>query len=80
MLYCAMQEYTCQISAYKPTEITHSVRIRVEPVIAVSPESALVVNEGSAAQLSCSVLAGSPAPQLSWSRYCALYSRYLSFI
>ena len=75
-----MQEYTCQISAYKPTEITHSVRIRVEPVIAVSPESALVVNEGSAAQLSCSVLAGSPAPQLSWSRYCALYRRYLSFI
>ena len=27
---CPVQEYTCQMSAYKPTEITHSVKIRGE--------------------------------------------------
>jgi len=61
-------DYTCQISAYKPTEITHSVKIRVKPVLQISPESVLVVSEGSPAHLSCSVVAGSPTPQVSWRR------------
>ena len=38
------------------------------PVIQISPTDHLIVNEGSAAHLSCSLLAGSPTPQLSWSR------------
>jgi len=61
-------DYTCQISAYKPTEITHSVKIRVKPVIMISPEAVLVVTEGSPAHISCSVVSGSPTPQVSWRR------------
>lgn len=61
-------EYTCQISAYKPTEITHKLKIRVKPVLQLTPSDHLIVNEGDAAQLSCSLLAGSPTPQLSWAR------------
>jgi len=61
-------EYTCQISAYKPTEITHSVKIRVKPVIMISPEEVLVVTEGSPAHISCSVVSGSPMPEVKWRR------------
>merc|ERR1711892_1384573 len=61
-------DYTCQISSYKPTEITHSVKIRVKPVIMISPEVVLVVTEGSPAHMSCAVLSGSPTPQVSWRR------------
>eukprot|EP00090_Calanus_glacialis_P008370 TRINITY_DN16689_c0_g1_i3.p1 TRINITY_DN16689_c0_g1~~TRINITY_DN16689_c0_g1_i3.p1 ORF type:complete len:384 (+),score=85.09 TRINITY_DN16689_c0_g1_i3:212-1363(+) len=61
-------DYTCQISAYKPTEITHSVKIRVAPVIMISPEAVLVVTEGSPAHISCSVVSGSPTPQVTWRR------------
>jgi len=61
-------EYTCQISSWKPSEIVHSVKIRVKPVIMISPPDVLVVNEGSPAHMSCSIVAGSPTPQISWSR------------
>jgi len=61
-------DYTCQISSYKPSEIVHSVKIRVKPVIMISPTDVLVVNEGSPAHISCTIVAGSPTPQLSWSR------------
>jgi len=60
-------EYSCQISAYKPTEITHIVKIRVRPVISVTPEK-IVVNEGDPASFSCKVEAGSPAPKVHWRR------------
>ena len=40
----------------------------VKPVLQISPESVLVVSEGSPAHLSCSVVAGSPTPQVSWRR------------
>jgi len=60
-------EYTCQISAYKPTDLKHNVKIRVKPVISVSPEK-LVVKEGDAAEFSCSVEAGRPAPEVRWRR------------
>lgn len=62
------QQYTCQISSYKPSEIVHSVKVRVKPIIAVSPSEGLVVREGEPAHLSCSLLAGSPTPQLTWTR------------
>jgi len=61
-------EYTCQISAYKPTEITHKLKIRVKPVVQISPSDHLIVNEGDSAQMSCSLLAGSPTPHLTWTR------------
>jgi len=60
-------EYTCQISAYTPTDLTHSVKIRVKPVINVTPEK-LVVKEGDDAQFSCTVEAGNPAPEVRWRR------------
>jgi len=59
-------EYTCQISAYKPTEITHSLTIRVEPVISTVPDSTLTVPEGSPVKLECSLVSGTPLPELSW--------------
>jgi len=59
-------EYTCQISAYKPTEITHKLLIRVEPVITTLPEDELIVNEGSQASLECSVVSGTPTPEVRW--------------
>ena len=34
----------------------------------ISPTDVLVVNEGSPAHISCSIVAGSPTPQLTWSR------------
>jgi hypothetical protein len=58
--------YTCQISAYKPTEITHKVTIRVKPVIATSPADELIVSEGSAASLECSIVSGTPTPEVKW--------------
>eukprot|EP00090_Calanus_glacialis_P042234 TRINITY_DN7496_c0_g1_i1.p1 TRINITY_DN7496_c0_g1~~TRINITY_DN7496_c0_g1_i1.p1 ORF type:complete len:508 (+),score=142.78 TRINITY_DN7496_c0_g1_i1:62-1585(+) len=61
-------EYTCQISAYKPTEITHKVLIRVKPEISTTPEEVLIVNEGSPASLECNVVSGTPTPEVKWVR------------
>ena len=40
----------------------------MKPAIQISPSDHLIVNEGDSAQISCALLAGSPTPQLSWSR------------
>lgn len=62
-------EYVCQISAYKPTELKHSVEIRVEPVIKLTPESGLLtVKEGDSATLQCDITAGNPTPEIIWRR------------
>jgi len=61
-------EYSCQISAYNPTELTHTVRIRSEPVISTLPSQEVVVVAGEDATLTCRVEAGSPTPSLSWVR------------
>jgi len=58
--------YTCQISAYKPTEITHNLIIRVEPVISTLPEDELIVREGSPASLECNIVSGTPTPEVKW--------------
>ena len=42
--------------------------IAVKPVLELNPSEHLIVTEGEAAHLSCSLLAGSPTPHLSWSR------------
>jgi len=61
-------EYSCQISAFNPTELTHTVRIRTSPVITTTPEKALVAVAGSSVTLSCRVESGSPQPTLEWRR------------
>jgi len=61
-------EYVCQISAYEPKFQTHTIKVRVEPVIETVPGELLVVREGESAALSCEVIRGSPAPTLSWRR------------
>jgi len=65
-------EYSCQISVSgggEPTEIMHSVRIRVAPQIRSIPENGhLVVYQGEPATLGCDILAGNPTPEITWRR------------
>jgi len=61
-------EYTCQISAFQPTEITHKVLIRVKPVITTTPEEVLIVTAGSPATLVCNIVSGTPTPEVRWRR------------
>jgi len=61
-------EYSCQISAYNPTELTHTVRIRTSPVITTTPEKELVAVVGSSVTLNCRVESGSPQPTVEWKR------------
>ena len=42
--------------------------LSVKPVIMISPEEVLVVTEGSPAHISCSVVSGSPMPEVTWRR------------
>ena len=35
----SLQSYTCQISAYKPTTISHNLTVRTEPVISLGQVS-----------------------------------------
>jgi len=60
--------YTCQISAYTPTHLTHTVRIRVKPVISTNPKDVLIVTAGSSATLECTVVSGTPTPEVRWRR------------
>jgi len=57
-------EYTCQISAFYPTELTHTVRIRTKPVI-YSQQEVVKQRAGTKASLKCRA-EGSPAPTLVW--------------
>eukprot|EP00090_Calanus_glacialis_P007213 TRINITY_DN15667_c0_g1_i4.p1 TRINITY_DN15667_c0_g1~~TRINITY_DN15667_c0_g1_i4.p1 ORF type:complete len:475 (-),score=83.63 TRINITY_DN15667_c0_g1_i4:269-1693(-) len=61
-------EFVCQVSAFKPTQIHHSVKIRVRPSIQTSPVKTLTVKEGEEARLYCRVVAGNPKPKLKWRR------------
>jgi hypothetical protein len=49
-------------------KLTRFFLISVAPVIMISPEAVLVVTEGSPAHISCSVVSGSPTPQVTWRR------------
>ena len=40
----------------------------VEPVITTTPEEVLVVDEGSPASLECSIVSGTPTPEVKWVR------------
>jgi len=60
--------YTCEISAWKPPRLTHTVRIRTEPEIDISPEGEVSVPSGEGVTLTCTARAGYPEPQLQWKR------------
>ena len=57
MKYYYLQSYTCQISAFNPTEISHELVVRTKPVLEVTAEEINVV-EGQPLSLQCSLLAG----------------------
>ena len=40
----------------------------VEPVIRTTPEEVLIVEEGSPASLECSIVSGTPTPEVKWVR------------
>lgn len=61
-------EYTCQVSAYKPADLTHRLAVRVKPIISTVPSEVLVVVEGEPASLTCRIEAGSPTPAITWHR------------
>merc|ERR1712106_1294671 len=50
----------------RKTEMKHSVKIRVQPIISTAPKHMLTVNEGGAAILSCQLQLGTPIPHLKW--------------
>ena len=52
-----MQVYTCQISAFNPTEIQHELVVRTRPVLEVEAEEINVV-EGQPLNLQCSLQSG----------------------
>jgi len=58
--------YTCQISAWKPTELHHNLTVRVPPEITLEPAEEMVIKSGETATLSCTATTGTPSPKLSW--------------
>jgi len=71
-------EFSCQVSAFRPTQLRHSLRVKVRPILETSPRSALTVEEGNPALLSCSLSSGS-ASQLYWRRANTKVSQGPSF-
>lgn len=62
-------DYICQISTYKPTEIKHSVKIRVKPEVRPIPDNGIIVAEtGDSVTLACEVTRGNPTPEVTWHR------------
>lgn len=61
-------DYVCQVSAFRPTQIHHSVKIRVRPTIEIEPKESLTVREGEDVSFHCRVLEGHPQPRLVWRR------------
>jgi len=62
-------KYVCQISTYKPTEIKHTVKIRVKPEIQTVPDNGIIITEtGKSVTLECAITRGFPAPEVSWHR------------
>ena len=54
----SLQSYTCQISAYKPTTISHNVTVRTEPVISLGQGPEVTVTEGDTLSLDCKLVSG----------------------
>ncbi|XP_059095188.1 lachesin-like isoform X2 [Tigriopus californicus] len=61
--------YTCQISTFQPSEIHHTIKIRVRPEVVSIPESGLIVAQtGESVTLACQVTKGNPQPEVKWHR------------
>jgi len=61
-------EYVCQISAFQPTQIQHTVKIKVRPTIVTSPENNLTVKEGERVELDCDLMKVEKGLQVKWRR------------
>jgi len=59
-------KYTCAVSTIKREEISHALRVRIEPKIETSPRELVTIQEGDSLLLQCKVLAGSPTPTIRW--------------
>jgi len=59
--------YDCHISDYVPLEIRHSVIVRTRPEVTVDRRQ-VEVEEGEDVRLTCRLLSGIPAPEISWIR------------
>lgn len=60
-------DYMCQISAYRPKDIVHSVMVRTRPKVQVE-KKVVTVNKGEEVTLKCNVRGGYPVPEVSWRR------------
>jgi len=60
-------DYMCQISAYRPKDIVHSVIVRTRPSVYVDRD-VVTVDQGEKVELKCSVRGGYPVPEISWSK------------
>eukprot|EP00090_Calanus_glacialis_P008654 TRINITY_DN17006_c0_g1_i1.p1 TRINITY_DN17006_c0_g1~~TRINITY_DN17006_c0_g1_i1.p1 ORF type:complete len:445 (-),score=125.44 TRINITY_DN17006_c0_g1_i1:269-1603(-) len=60
-------DYMCQISAYRPKDIVHSVMVRTMPKVQVEKE-VVTVTQGEGVSLKCNVKGGHPVPEISWRR------------
>jgi len=60
-------DYMCQISAYRPKDITHSVLVRTRPKVQVE-RGEVTVAQGDNVTLECNVVGGYPKPEVSWTK------------
>lgn len=58
-------DYMCQISAYRPKDIVHSVMVRTTPKVQVEKKQ-VIVKEGEEVSLKCNIEKGHPVPEISW--------------
>jgi len=58
-------DYMCQISAYRPKDITHSVLVRTRPKVQVE-KGEVTVAQGDNVTLQCNVVGGHPVPEVTW--------------
>lgn len=60
-------DYMCQISAYRPKDIVHSVMVRTRPKVQVDKE-VVTVEKGGKVAIKCNIKGGHPVPEVSWMR------------
>jgi len=59
-------DYMCQISAYRPKDIKHSVIVRTRPRVQVIGDEVVTVSQGEKLTLKCNIVGGHPVPEVSW--------------
>jgi len=58
--------YECQVSSSTPKQISHTVKIRVMPVLSTSPEKYMTAKEGKDVRFNCTLTKGNPKPRFFW--------------